>query len=101
MNRLLFAVVALTLPMAAGAAEHTIVIDGFRYAPQALRVKSGDTVVWVNRDIVEHTATASNGAFDSKTVRPQRQWQWVATQRGQYAYICAFHPNMKGVVEVD
>ena len=40
MNRALLALVALALPMAAGAAEHTIVIDSFRYAPQELRVKS-------------------------------------------------------------
>jgi plastocyanin len=100
-RRFLVTLALAVLPAGALAAEHTVVIDNFQFKPQTLRVRAGDAVEWVNKDIVEHTATAANNAFDSRTIRPERKWRWVAGQKGQYAYICAFHPNMKGVVEVE
>ena len=82
------------------AASHTVTIEGFAFKPQTLDVKVGDTVAWVNRDILPHTATATANAFDSKTIQPGAKWTWTARTAGQYAYECALHPNMKGVVQV-
>jgi plastocyanin len=93
---------AALLAVAAGAhAEtRTVVIQFFQFKPQTLEVKVGDEIEWVNRDLLEHTATASNNAFDSKSIRAGRSWKWTAKAPGEYAYECAFHPNMKGVVKV-
>ena len=82
------------------AASHTVTMDGFAFKPQTLEVKVGDTVEWVNRDILPHTATATANAFDSKTIQPGGKWRWTARAAGQYAYECALHPNMKGIVQV-
>ena len=95
---LAFAAVVLSAP--AAAATHTVVIEGFAFKPQTLDVKAGDTVEWVNRDILPHTATATANGFDSKSIRPGGRWTWTAGAAGQYAYECALHPNMKGVVQV-
>lgn len=84
----------------AHAASHTVLIEGFTFKPPALDVKPGDTVEFVNRDIVPHTATASNAAFDSKTIPAGGRWTWTVKAPGRYAYECAFHPNMKGVLSV-
>lgn len=84
----------------ANAQTHTVVIQFFQFKPQTLVVKAGDEIEWVNRDLVEHTATASNHAFDSKGIGVGQSWKWTAAAPGQYAYGCAFHPNMKGVIEV-
>jgi plastocyanin len=97
---LLAGVVAAGLAATAAAATHTVTIEGFEFKPQTLEVKAGDTVEWVNRDILPHTATASANAFDSKTINPGGRWTWTARAAGQYAYECALHPNMKGVVNV-
>jgi plastocyanin len=43
---------------------HTVNIDGSRFEPETLSVV-GDTVVWVNKDLVAHTATSKTGVFDS------------------------------------
>lgn len=96
------AILAAGLAFAAGArAEtHTVVIQNFEFKPQTLEVKAGDEVQWINRDALDHTATASNNAFDSKTIRAGQSWKWTAKAPGQYAYVCAFHPSMKGVVTV-
>lgn len=82
------------------AATHTITMEGFAFKPATLEVKAGDEIVWVNKDIVEHTATASDGAFDSKPLKPGSSWRWKASRTGQHAYICALHPTMTGALTV-
>ena len=81
------------------AERHTVLIDGTRYQPQKVSVKAGDTVVWVNKDPFPHTVTAK-GAFDSKDIAAGASWKHVMRKAGTYDYICVYHPNMKGTVEV-
>ena len=38
------------------------------YAPAQVSAHVGDTIEWVNDDIVAHTATARNGAWDVMVV---------------------------------
>lgn len=80
---------------------HTVTIDGARFSPAELTVHPGDTVVWVNKDILAHTATSANGAFDSKTIEPGASWRYqVKTKtRGEFPYTCSFHP-MNGMLRV-
>ena len=40
------------------ATTHTVVIEGSRFSPSALTVKAGDSVMWLNKDLFPHTATA-------------------------------------------
>jgi len=68
--------------------------------PQPLTVKRGTTVRWTNTDTTAHTVTASNGAFSSPQLRKRGGYaRWLA-RTGRFAYICALHPQMKGVVVV-
>jgi plastocyanin len=46
---------------------HTVTIDATSYKPVRLTVHIGDTVVWVNKDLIPHTATAGGG-FDPKVL---------------------------------
>jgi plastocyanin len=78
---------------------HTVTIDGARFSPADLTVRSGDTIVWVNNDILAHTATAKTGEFDSKVIEPGRRWKFVVKQQGNYAYTCSFHP-MEAMLKV-
>ena len=41
------------------------------YAPPGLEVQAGQSVVWVNNDLVPHTVTAREGAFRSQSVAPR------------------------------
>jgi|SRR5829696_10118895 len=87
----------LVCPAGLGAAPkratHTVTIDGARFSPAELTVKTGDTIVWVNKDILAHTATAKEGAaFDSKVIQPGKSWRFVARKRGAFNYTCIFHP---------
>ena len=73
-------------------ATHTITIDGARFSPAELTVSAGDTVIWVNKDILAHTATARDGRFDSKVIQPGKSWRVVVKRTGAVPYTCAFHP---------
>ena len=56
-------------PSVAGQPEtHTVTMEGMRFQPEVLVVAPGDTIVWVNKDLVPHTATSKVGGFDSNTI---------------------------------
>jgi plastocyanin len=63
-------------------------------------VKAGDTIVWVNKDLFPHTATASNSTFNSQVIAAGASWKYVAKKKGAFAYTCVFHPTMKAALLV-
>ena len=79
---------------------HTVTIEGMRFQPEVLTVAPGDTVVWVNKDLVPHTATSKAGGFDSKDIQADKSWRYTIQTTGEFAYICTFHPTMKAVLRV-
>lgn len=79
---------------------HTVVIEGTRFQPESLTVKAGDTIVWVNKDLFPHTATASNSTFNSQVIAAGASWKYVAKKKGEFAYVCVFHPTMKAALLV-
>jgi plastocyanin len=83
------------------AATHTVTIEGMRFSPEALTVRPGDTVVWVNKDLFAHTATASSAGFDSREIASGQSWSHKLQSAGDFPYICTFHPTMKARVRVE
>ena len=81
-------------------ATHTVVIEGFKYQPETVTIKRGDSVVWINKDLFPHTITAK-GVFDSHDIAPGRSWKYTPRKAGEYAYTCTLHPNMKGLLKVE
>jgi plastocyanin len=79
---------------------YTVTIEGMRFQPERLTVARGDTIVWVNNDLVPHTATSEAGSFDSQIIQPEKSWRLTATKEGEFAYICTFHPTMKAMLHV-
>lgn len=90
---------AALLPLGAHAETHTVTIEGMKFQPEVLTVKRGDTVVWRNRDIVPHTATAT-GLFDSGAIANGKSWSYVANKAGRHDYVCTYHPGMKATLVV-
>ena len=78
---------------------YTIVIEGMRFEPADLTVHPGDTIVWMNRDLFAHTATAESG-FDSRQIDPGGSWRLTLQAAGDMPYVCSLHPTMKAVVRV-
>jgi plastocyanin len=96
-------IVCIVGPVAAERPEsktYTVTIESMRFQPEHLTVARGDTIVWVNKDPVPHTATSSDGVFDSKTIQPEKSWRFTAREKGEFAYVCTFHPTMTATLEV-
>jgi plastocyanin len=86
--------------VAAQPKTHTVTMEGMRFQPEVLAVVPGDTIVWVNKDLVPHTATSKIGGFDSNAILASESWTYTVRKKGDFAYICTFHPAMKGMLRV-
>ena len=75
-------------------------ISGFAFAEPSLEVAAGTRVSWVNDDPTEHTVTSEDGSFDSGTIAPGEGFAVRFTEPGDYPYVCAIHPDMRGTVVV-
>lgn len=71
-----------------------ITIENMQFNPAQLTVNRGTRIVWKNRDLFPHTATGKH--FDSGTIEADKSWTYVANEPGDFAYLCSFHPTMKG-----
>ncbi len=79
---------------------HTVTIDATRFEPAVLTVTAGDIVVWINKDIIPHTATSQTGLFDSGSLVQGQSFRYTPQQAGEFAYLCTFHPTMKATLRV-
>src|SRR3546814_5669773 len=89
----------MTTAAAPPSAEHVIEMSRMRFGPAPANLKVGDTIVWVNHDIVPHTATARDRSFDV-TIKPHQSARVTMRRAGTIAIYCRFHPAMKGVLRV-
>ncbi|WP_181166747.1 cupredoxin family copper-binding protein [Mesorhizobium sp. B2-5-4] len=93
------AMLALTFAAApAAAATIQVTIDRLVYSPASLQAKVGDTIEWVNKDVVAHTATVKGG-WDVM-IPPKSKGQVTLKTAGAVDYFCRFHPNMRGHLDV-
>jgi len=91
--------VAVGLASRAGTAQH-VLMKGIGYTPQQVTIHVGDTLEWANQDIVAHTATAKDKSWDVN-VLPGRSGRVVMKSAGTFSYICRYHPNMTGEIDVE
>ena len=94
-------VAALTLAMSVSAHAATIQItmENLVIAPAQATAKVGDTIEWINKDVLAHTATARNGEWDVM-LPPKKNGTLVLKKLGTIEYYCRFHPNMKATLTV-
>ena len=87
---------------AAAPAARRVVVEarGFGFVPALVTVAPGDTIVFVNRDALPHTATATDSTWDSGELTSGASWSLVAGDAGTTGYICAYHPSMRGSIDV-
>lgn len=75
-------------------------ISNFTFGPQALKVKVGQTVTWVNDDDIPHTVVSGARLFKSKVLDTGDTFSFTFTKAGAFAYFCSLHPHMTGKVLV-
>ena len=93
--------VAMLLAGCGGGAARTIAVEmrQMAYVPAVLQAHVGDTIVFSNHDLVPHTVTARDRAWDSGSIAPDSSWRMVVDKGG--AFYCAFHPTMTGSIKLE
>jgi plastocyanin len=93
------AVLMWGLSVSAQAATIQISMENLVISPAEATAKVGDTIEWINKDVLAHTATARNGDWDV-TIPPKKTISLVLKKAGAVDYYCRFHPNMKATLAV-
>ena len=95
--------VALALTLGSSVSAHAATIqismENLVISPAEATAKVGDSIEWVNKDILAHTATARNGDFDV-AMPPKKTVTYILKKAGTIEYYCRFHPNMKATLTV-
>jgi plastocyanin len=86
-------------PAAAVPRTYTIVIDKMRFGPLPVQLHRGDSIVWVNRDFLRHSATAADHSFDVD-LPANAKGKMVLKKNGAIPFTCRYHPGMRGVLRV-
>lgn len=82
---------------------NTVAIKDFAFSPATITIKVGTTVTWTNQDSAAHTVTSdssSKESFDSGSMAKGKTFSHTFKTAGTFDYICTFHPDMMGKVEV-
>jgi|SRR6185437_15432555 len=80
--------------------SYTVEIQGMKFVPEELKAHAGDTVVWINRDMVAHNVTEEvNKTWSSSVLKPDKSWQMIITKSSDY--YCNIHTGMKGKIIVE
>lgn len=79
---------------------YTVEIKDMKFVPDILTVNVGDTVLWINRDIVDHDVTEETSKAWSSSVIPSGE-SWKMVLLDSVSYYCSLHPIMKGKIEVN
>jgi plastocyanin len=90
---------AETASGAVGARTHDIEIQNMRFGPVPANISADDTIVWINRDLVAHTATARDRSFDV-VIPAGGSARTVVRQPGTISFYCRYHPVMRGSLTV-
>lgn len=79
---------------------HIVEIKQMQFQPATLTVNKGDTVEWINRDMVAHDVTEEpHKAWTSSSLPEGASWRMVV--KNNTDYYCSIHQVMKGKLIVN
>jgi plastocyanin len=77
----------------------TVIIDKMKFGALPTGIRIGDTILWVNKDMFKHTATARDNSF-SLDLPPKTSGKTLIKHSGPIQFYCIYHPGMKGALTV-
>jgi plastocyanin len=86
-------------PVSAAPKVYTVTVQQLAFAPIPSGLRVGDTIEWVNNDILLHSATAKDNSFDVE-LQPKAHVRMVLKEAGTFAFFCRYHPGMTGTLVV-
>lgn len=77
------------------AHSYTVVMDKMKFGAVPTGLRVGDTIMWVNRDLFRHTATATDHSFGID-LAAGKSGKITMKKAGAVTFSCKYHPGMKG-----
>jgi len=77
-----------------------VLIKDFAFSPNVVSIPVGGSVTFKNLDSAAHTATDSQGAFDSGNLDTGKSFTFTFKKAGIYKYVCTYHASMKATIAV-
>ena len=95
---LLFAVGAT-----AAGETHVVKIEKFKFIPQMISIKAGDTVRWENHEKRQYHSVwfEQLGEPEPDYFFPEESYERRFDEAGDFPYRCGPHPKMTGSVKVE
>ncbi len=79
---------------------YTVEIKDMKFVPENITVNKGDTVIWINHDMVAHDVTEETAKmWTSGPIAAGGAWKMAVTKEA--AYYCSIHVVMKGKIELE
>jgi LPXTG-motif cell wall-anchored protein len=85
---------------ATAAGDPGVTIADFHFSPATTTIHVGDTITWSNSGPSSHTATATNGSFNTGILKKGHSASHTFGQAGTFSYVCQIHPFMHGTIIV-
>lgn len=98
-----FAFIAFLLASCSSTPEqpkvYTVEIKDMKFVPDDITVKQGDTIIWINHDMMAHDVTEEGEKlWTSSVIPPGNSWKREITS--SVNYYCSIHVVMKGKIKV-
>ncbi|MFQ5643878.1 MAG: plastocyanin/azurin family copper-binding protein [Thiogranum sp.] len=79
-----------------------VIIRDFRFTPQEITIKRGETVRWENREKRQYHSVwfEASGEPEPEYFFPEESYQRTFDAGGDFPYRCGPHPEMTGTVHV-
>lgn len=88
----------ITAPIAQ-TTKQIVEIKGMKFNPTITLSSIGDTVLFINKDLVPHNVTdRENNDTLSSQIDPSKEWMLIVSKN--LHYYCSLHPNMEGEIKL-
>lgn len=84
-----------------GPANVNVAVENFKYDPDPITIRVGDSITWTNEDPVGHTSTATDDSFNTGMFFPDDSATITFDTAGNFPYFCGTHPEMTGTIVVE
>jgi len=84
-----------------GSASVSLVAEDLKFSPSSLSAASGSSIEFTNEDDAKHSFTAEDAGIDEEVdAKASTTVDLSGVEAGSYEFVCKFHPDMKGTLEV-
>ena len=99
---LIFMLSALNFTAFADAEKLQVIVKDFKFTPQEITIKRGQTINWDNREKRQYHSVwfEASGEEEPDYIFPDETYEREFKETGSFPYRCGPHPRMTGTVHV-